>query len=217
LEGLVANSTALAEVAHNNATKIGELQAKASQDAPKLAALKANQTLIVECDILAAEEKLEHDCFELLKLAHFLTFAANSSEVSNQAKNNATRISEIAAEASTSATKLQQLQSNATLVSLCFIVDAHEREKHQCEEIKKLEKFIDFANNSTALADKTRNNATRINEIKVESSKVAARLAKLQSNATLVSDCASFEHHPATVVSAQAGRSLSSLVLNLND
>jgi hypothetical protein len=163
LEGLVANSTALAEATHNNATKIGELQAKASQDAPKLAALKANHTLIVECEILAAEEKLEHDCFELLKLEHFLKFAANFTEVSNQAKNNATRISEIAAEASTSATKLQQLQSNATLVSLCFIVDAHEREKHQCEEIKE-----------------------------AESSKIAARLAELQSNAALVSDCASF-------------------------
>ncbi|KAE9371326.1 hypothetical protein N431DRAFT_545599 [Stipitochalara longipes BDJ] len=202
LENLVANSTALAEVTHGNATKIAELQAKASQDASKLTDLKNNQTLIVECQILAAAEKLERDCLELLKLEEFLKFASNATEVSTKANNNGTRITEIAAEASQGSTKLQQLQSNSTLVAICFIVDAHNKEKHQCEEIKGLEKFIAFANNSTALVDDTKNNVTKINEIKAESSKAADRLANLQSNATLVADCASFGH--PTSVEAQA-------------
>ncbi|PMD36032.1 hypothetical protein L207DRAFT_494752, partial [Hyaloscypha variabilis F] len=203
LESLVANSTALAEVAHGNATKIAELQAKASQDASKLADLQSNQTLIVECQILAAEEKLERDCLELLKLEEFLRFSSNATEVSTKVNNNGTKITEIAAEASQSATKLQQLQSNSTLVAICLIVDAHNREKLQCEEIKHLEKFIAFAENSTALVDDTNNNATKINEIKVESSKAADRLANLQSNATLVADCASFDQ-PTNVATAQA-------------
>jgi len=217
LENLVANSTALAEVTHGNATKIGELQAKASQDASKLAGLKNNQTLIVECQILAAEEKLERDCLELLKLEEFLKFASNATAVSTKAENNGTKITEIAAKASQSANKLQQLQSNQTLVAICFIVDAHNKEKHECEEIKGLQKFIAFANNSTALVDDTKNNATRINEIKAESSKAANRLANLQSNATLVADCASFDQ--PTNVQAQAGTSSSSvpIVVTEND
>ena len=209
LEKLVANSTALAEVTHGNATKISELQAKASQDVPKLADLKNNQTLIVECQILAAEKKLEHDCLELLKLEEFLKFASNATEVSTKAKNNGTRITEIAAQASQGATKLQQLQSNATLVAICFIVNAHNKEKLECEEIKGLQKFIAFANNSTALVNDTKNNATKIDEIKAKSSKAATRLAKLQSNATLVADCVSFDL--PTNVQAQAGESLCAL------
>jgi hypothetical protein len=204
LERLIANSTALSEKPHNNATKIGELQAKASQDASKLATLKGNQTLIVECEVLAAEKKLEHDCFELLKLEHFLKFASNSTEVSNTTKNNGTRVRGIAAEVLSSATKLQQLRSNSTLVALCLIADAHEREKHECEEIKKLEKLIKLAGNDSALADKTKNNVTRIGEIKAESSKFTARLAELQNNATFVSDCAAFGH--PTNVAAQVGK-----------
>lgn len=85
-------------MAHNNATNIGELQAKASQDASKLVTLEENQTLIVECEILATEKKLEQDCFGLLKLEHFLKFASNSTEVCNTSKNNSTKVSEIAAE-----------------------------------------------------------------------------------------------------------------------
>jgi hypothetical protein len=207
LDNLVSNSTALAEKTQNNATKIADLQAQASKDASKLADLKSNQTLIVECEILAAEKKLERDCFELLKLEGFLKFASNATEVSTRAKNNGTRINEIAAEASKSAAKLQELQSNATLVAICLVVDAHKKEKFQCEEIKGLQKFLTFTDNSTALAEKTKNNATKIEEIKAKSSKAADRLAKLLNNATLVSDCDSFDHPANVNVDAQAGTS----------
>jgi hypothetical protein len=149
----------------------------------------------------STEKKLEQDCFGL---EHFLKFASNSTEVSNTSKNNSTKASEIATEVSSSATKLQQLQSNSTLVALCLIVDAHEREKHECEEIEKLETLIKLASNDTGLADKTKNNATRIGENKAESSKFAARLAEFQNNATLVSDCTAFGH--STNVAAQAGK-----------
>jgi hypothetical protein len=214
VQRLVTNSTALAQETHNNETKISELQAEATQEATELTNLRNNQTLIRECEILAAEEKLERDCFKLLKLEHFLTFAANSTAVSKTAENNSTKISEIAAEASKSAGELQQLQSNGTFVALCLIVNAHEREKHECEEIKELEKFIAFSHNETALAEKTHNNETRINEIQAESSRAADRLAQLQSNSTLVSDCATFFEHP-TNVESQAGKSFQYLtVLN---
>jgi hypothetical protein len=207
LDNLVSNTTALAEKTKNNATKIADLQAKASKDASKLADLKSNQTLIVECEILAAEKKLERDCFELLELEGFLKFASNATEVSTRAKNNGTRINEIAAAASKSATKLQELQSNSTLVALCLIVDAHEKEKFQCEEIKGLQKFLAFTDNSTALSETTKNNATKIDELKSKSSKAADSLAKLLSNATLVSGCAAFDNPANVNVEAQAGTS----------
>lgn len=211
LEGLgrlVTNNTLLEEVTHNNETRIAKLQADAQRDAPKLADLQRNQTLVDECRVLEDEEKLERDCAKLLKLQHFLKFAANSTAVSQSAENNSTRISEIAAEATKSAGELQQLQSNATFVNLCFIVDAHVKERHECEEIKDLGRFISFANNSTALAEKTNNNETRINEIQAEAQRAAARLAQLQSNGTLVFDCNKFfNSDQAANVESQAGKS----------
>jgi len=206
LELSAANTTALADKTQNNATKISEIQAKASKDASKLAALKSNLTLVEECAIFAAAEKLEHDCNEISRLDRFLAFAGNATAVAIKAQNNSTRIGEFAAKASKDAAKLEKLESNSTLVSLCPIFDAAEKEKHRCAEIKKLEKFIAFVDNSTALADKTQNNATRIDHFKAKASKDATRLAKLQSNATLVADCAALESSgPQSLADTQAG------------
>jgi hypothetical protein len=197
LELLAANTTELADKTHSNATKIAEIKTKASDSATRLAALKGNSTLIKDCAIIAAAERLERDCKELEELEKFIKFADNSTAVADKTKNNATKIAEIKAEASKDATKLQNLETNSTLVKLCIIIAAAEREKHECEEIKKLETFIAFAGNSSAVADKTKNNATKAGEIEAQSSKDATVLAKLKSNATPVPDCAALEKSEA--------------------
>jgi hypothetical protein len=190
LELFAANATELADKTHNNATKIAEIKTKASDGATRLAALKGNATLVKDCAIIAAAEELEHECREIEKLEKFIRFADNSTAVADKTKNNATKIAEIKAEASKDATELQKLETNATLVKLCVILAAAEREKHECEEIKKLETFIAFADNSTAVADKTKNNGTKAADIHAQASRDATVLAKLKSNATLVFDCA---------------------------
>jgi hypothetical protein len=205
LEHLAANATALADNPHNDATEIAEIYAKALNDASRLAALKGNKTLIKECEIILVAERLEHEFKELIKLEKFIAIADNSSAVASKTEKNSTKIAKIAAEASKYAIKLQKHKSNTTLVGLCLIIDAFEREKHQCEKIKKLEKFIAFADNSTAVADKTENNATKIDEIKAQAFQDAALLAKLKSNVTLVSDCAALEKSAAESL---AGKSL---------
>lgn len=147
LELFASNATALADKTHNNATKISEIQAKASKDTSRLAALNGNLTLIQDCAIIAAAEKLARDCKEIAKLERFLAFAGNATAVASKAQNNDTKVTEIAAKASKDAAKLQTLESNSTLVSLCLIFDAAEKEKHECKLIKKLEKFIAFVDN----------------------------------------------------------------------
>ncbi|CAL3969698.1 hypothetical protein PZA11_007711 [Diplocarpon coronariae] len=69
-------------------------------------------------------------------------------------------------------------------------------EKSQCRQIRKLEKLVSLAANSTRLEQVTDNNATKIAELKSEASTAAQRLTNLQSNATLAASCA--------VVNAQA-------------
>ncbi len=89
-------------------------------------------------------------------------------------------------------------------MKLCIIIAAAEREKHECEEIKKLETFIAFAGNSSAVADKTKNNVTKAEEIEAQASKDATVLAKLKSNATIVSHCAALEKSEAASLGGMA-------------
>ncbi|PMD62695.1 uncharacterized protein K444DRAFT_557886, partial [Hyaloscypha bicolor E] len=132
-------------------------------------------------------------CDELFFLEKLDNLVSNTTALAEKTLNNATKIADLQAKASkdaSNATKFQGPQSNTTLVSLCLIVDAHKKEKPQCEEIKGFQKFLAFADNSTAISHKTKNTATKIDEVKAKSSKATTRLAKLQSNATPVSDCA---------------------------
>ena len=53
------------------------------------------------------------------------------------------------------------MTSNATLVSTCAVIDAAAKTEDTCDEMKSLQKLVALASNETALADKTKNNATK--------------------------------------------------------
>lgn len=53
------------------------------------------------------------------------------------------------------------MTSNATLVSTCAVIDAAAKTEDTCDEMKSLQKLVTLASNETALADKTKNNATK--------------------------------------------------------
>ncbi|PBP26133.1 hypothetical protein BUE80_DR002991 [Diplocarpon rosae] len=69
-------------------------------------------------------------------------------------------------------------------------------EKSQCRQIRKLERLVSLASNSTRLDQVTDHNATKIEELMSEASTAAQQLTTLQGNATLTASCA--------VVNAQA-------------
>src|SRR6201996_6858143 len=63
-------------------------------------------------------------------------------------------------------------------------------QKGQCEEMSKLTKLTDLANNATKLSElETKFNLTaaQINDIKTEAANATSRLQELQSNTTLTS------------------------------
>jgi hypothetical protein len=128
---------------------------------------------------------IETECKEIIALERLKLLASNATELADKTHNNATKIAEIKIKAFDGTTRLAALKGNSTLIEDCAIIAAAEKLQHECKEIEKLEKFILFADNSTAVADKTKNNATKIVEIKAEASKDATELQKLETNTTL--------------------------------
>lgn len=61
--------------------------------------------------------------------------------------------------------------------------------KSQCKQVAKLTAITDLAANTTKLAEKTKNNATKIAEFQAKASTAATQLSTLSSNATLMTAC----------------------------
>ena len=128
-------------------------------------------------------------CKEMASLNELVALAANTTKLDEKAKNNATKIAEIQAKASNAATQLSTMSSNATLVSTCAVIDAAEKTEESCDEMKSLQELVTLAGNETALADKTKNNATKIAALQAKASTAATKLETMTSNTTLVSAC----------------------------
>ncbi|KAH7413261.1 hypothetical protein BKA64DRAFT_660643 [Cadophora sp. MPI-SDFR-AT-0126] len=71
-------------------------------------------------------------------------------------------------------------------------------DKSLCKEMAQLTKLVSLAGNETKLADKTKNNATKIASIQAKASEAATQLSTMESNATLVSTCAVISAAEAT-------------------
>jgi ABC-type enterochelin transport system substrate-binding protein len=122
LVSLASNTTKLDDVTKNNATKIAEIQAKASSASKQLTTLQSNTTLVSECATIDAAQKTAEDCHEMKSMQKLISLASNTTKLDDVTKNNATKIAEIQAKASTVATKLKTLTSNTTLVSACSAI-----------------------------------------------------------------------------------------------
>ncbi|KAE9369217.1 hypothetical protein N431DRAFT_469147 [Stipitochalara longipes BDJ] len=198
---LASNTTKLAEITKNNATKIAEIQAKASTASTKLTTLQSNSTLVSACAVIDAQEAEDDGCQETFTLQRFVKFAANSSAVATATKNNATKIAKIQSEASKASTKLQTLTSNSTLQAACPAVE----QKDECEMMKKLQKFVDVANNQTKLDKVTNGNTTKEAEIKTKAAKDQTKLTAMTGNATFMAACTALEGKGAAGSSSANG------------
>jgi hypothetical protein len=128
-------------------------------------------------------------CKQIVKLQSLVDLAANTTKLADKTNNNATKIADIQAKASAASTQLTTLTSNSTLVSDCAVIDAAEQTKDTCAEMKELQKYITMASNSTKVATKTDNNATKIAEVAAKASAAQTKLDTLNSNTTLVDAC----------------------------
>ncbi|KAL5323040.1 hypothetical protein ACEPPN_007568 [Leptodophora sp. 'Broadleaf-Isolate-01'] len=68
--------------------------------------------------------------------------------------------------------------------------DKAQSEKSQCKQIRKLQKFVDFASNTTKLEEFTNNNAAKVAQLQAEAAAASTQLTSMQGNTTLVADCA---------------------------
>jgi hypothetical protein len=181
-----SNITNLDRITKDNATKIAEIQAKASAASVKLQDLKSNSTLMSYCQVVFAQEAEDDMCQETFVLQRFIAFAANTTAVASATKNNATKIANIELKASEAANKLQKLESNSTLQAACPAV----MQKDECKAMDGLIKFVKLANNQTKLEQITKGNETKIAEIQAKGKVAQMKLSALQSNATFMAACA---------------------------
>ncbi|KAK0113997.1 hypothetical protein ONS95_014238 [Cadophora gregata] len=149
-------------------------------------------SLFLVASVIAKGDKQKSEksqCKQIRKLQKFVDLASNTTKLEEVTNNNATKVAEIQAEASAAATQLTTLQSNATLVSDCAVINASEEQEDRCEETLELQAFIAFASNTTALAAQTNNNATKMAAIQAKASTAATKLQALTSNSTLQAAC----------------------------
>ncbi len=201
LVDLASNTTKLDEITKNNATKIAEIQAKASKASTSLKTLESNSTLMAACAVIDAQEAEDDLCQETFALQRFVKFAANSTAVATATKNNVTKIAKIATESSKAANKLQTLTSNSTLQAACSVV----MQKDECNMMKKLQKFVDVANNATKLAQVTKGNTTKEAEIKAKAATAQTKLTAMEGNATFVAACTALQGKGAAGTTSSNG------------
>lgn len=180
-----ANESAVATVTQNNATKIADLELKASDATAQLDTLKQNTTLMSTCAVVDAQAQTNTDCEKTFLLQKFVTFAANTTAVAAITNNNQTQMDALQAKASKAQTELQTLQSNTTLQAYCPSV----QQADECKFMNGLQKFVDTANNQTKVDALTKGNATKAAEFQAAASQAADQLSAMTSNQTFVDAC----------------------------
>jgi hypothetical protein len=202
---LASNTTKLDEITKNNATKVAEIQAKASSDSTKLQTLTSNSTLMSNCQVVFAQEAEDDMCQETFVLQRFVAFAANTTAVASATKNNATKIAAIELKASDAANKLQVLQSNSTLQAACPAV----MQKDECKAMDGLEKFVKVASNQTKLEQITKGNETKVTEIQAKGNVAQMKLSAMQGNATFMAACAALNETEKSSATGSAANATS--------
>jgi hypothetical protein len=115
-----ANETAVATVTQNNASKIADIQLKASQAAAKLDVLNSNTTLQADCPAVFQKD----ECKFMNGLMKFVSFANNQTMLDMVTKGNTTKETQIKKQAEQAQTQLTAMQSNATMVAACDALKA---------------------------------------------------------------------------------------------
>lgn len=156
----------------------------------------SNSTMSPGMDGGKSSDKADSDrqkCESIHRMQTLVELAANTTRLDRMTHSNATRTSEIEAKASSAAAALPSLEANATLMATCSAMFAMEDTMDDCERMWRIQREDAWAANATALADKFKNNQTKIDAFKAKAAEKSASLAPLTSNTTLTSICAAAE------------------------
>lgn len=181
---LAANTTRLDDKTHGNATKVADIQAKASAAANMLSTMQSNTTLTTICAQRAAVETMAEDC---RLQSHLEKLMANSTKMTSRhfvearKHGGGNHTIDMAAVME----KLSTLSSNQTLQQFCASMTT----SNDCRVMKELNKMVNLAANDTALANKFKDNSTKVDEFKTKAAEVKTKLADLMGNSTLMSIC----------------------------
>ncbi|KAK2071911.1 hypothetical protein P8C59_006296 [Phyllachora maydis] len=186
LEEVAKNATELQQVTKGNATEAAEIKSLASEDAPKLASLQANATLMAACSQVFAVEDMLQDCVDMLKMQALGKIAANATLLNEKTDGDSTATAAVMAKVKEEAATLTMLESNTTLTAFCAV----EETKADCSAMGYLKKEIAFSKNTTAVAEHFHNDAAKIAAFQEKIPMMESKLSKLMSNSTLMSFCA---------------------------
>ena len=141
LMDLVNNATRLQELEtkHNlTQTQIDKLKSQAANDTTKLKTLQSNSTLMSQCAVVDADQKLKSQCHEMSALTKLSDLASNATALNDiQTKRNLTaaQIDKIKELAQNATAKLTKLKSNSTLVSACKNVKSSSGKGGSCKSL----------------------------------------------------------------------------------
>jgi hypothetical protein len=164
-------------------------------------------------------------CKEMSKLTFLTSLAANQTKLDElvaKGKMNTAKVDALKAKATAAAPKLQALSSNTTLTAECATLDANEKMKMECKNMKKLQGLADLANNATAMkafAAHKKLNATQVDHLMEGLQDKATKLKALQANTTLTNFCtkgkavaspggtliSAYEKHTGFIANARTG------------
>jgi hypothetical protein len=134
-------------------------------------------------------------CAQMQELTMLTKLAANQTlleDLVTKKKLNASEASALETKAASASSQLSTLANNATLVSQCAVVDAHESLVVQCDQMTRLEQWEKLASNTTALDElATKRNLTQaaISKLQEQAANASTVLKTMESNATLVTSC----------------------------
>ncbi|KAF2477089.1 uncharacterized protein BDR25DRAFT_309393 [Lindgomyces ingoldianus] len=125
LTALAANQTkldALVAKGKLNQTEVEALKAKAANATTELQTMQANTTLVTECAVIDAHQKVVGECKAMKKLANLANLANNQTAMDAfmaKKKLNDTQMAKLEEKIGNATTKLKALQANTTLTDLC--------------------------------------------------------------------------------------------------
>jgi hypothetical protein len=125
LTELAANQTKLdAMVAKGkiNATEVEAIKTKAAEATTKLATMTSNTTLVSECLVVDAHQKVVGQCKQIKKLTKLANLATNTTAkdamIAKKTLND-TQVAKLDEKIANATTKLATMTSNTTLTDLC--------------------------------------------------------------------------------------------------
>ena len=121
---------------HNlTAAEVQKLKTEAAKEAPRLAKLNGNSTLVADCAIVDAGDKLKGECHKIQELTHLAMLNSNATALQAEETKrhlSADQMQKLKMKAAAAPAELQKLQGNSTLTAACTTIK--DTRNHEAQE-----------------------------------------------------------------------------------